>query len=325
MSEQLKFSRSISIPKLRRNGEAISSNLLYAKTEKDGDQYMPNPDTFRKLDTDRGYESQSINSIGLGNLVATEPKYNTKSKKMSIIEENKFKLPLHLLKPNPTNLTAQTSAAGTNRSEKKKVFFGGNQSNRTGEHQSSYNTADFTHEERCDREETLRRNDHKMNKLAEIVAQQQSDSGQILPDKKTIEILNYYNRSMNSEMSSENVKENKMLKDALYATIKLVLDQNKQIKQLKEVVTHRKSGRDGSKNATCVDISKNYMNTTDLSLLDMSGNINPITTVNNFMKEHMPTDRTFNRSDKDHSKISHNDIDNSVNEVIFACNQFRPC
>jgi len=155
--------------------------------------------------------------------------------KMSILEqENKLKLPLHLLNNGGNSQKMHNSTTGTNRSTKSNRLFLGNHSNRTGEHLSSYNTAEFTYEEK---EDNMKRSEIRYNKLAEIVSQKDNN---IKPDKKTLEILNYYNRSMNSEASNENSKENKMLKDALYATIKLVLDQNKQIKKLKEAVTHRK-------------------------------------------------------------------------------------
>lgn len=207
-----------------------------------------------------------------------------------------------------------------------KIIFCGGQSNRTAEHQSSYNTADFTYEEKQD---TLRRNEERRITEKEFIA-----------DKKTLEILNYYNRSMNSEISQENLKENKMLKDALYATIKLVLDQNKQIKKLKEAVTHRRIDNSIKNDASLVIGGDESFNP-DLSLLSLSKDaINPIVTVNNFMKEHMPTEKGSSKSEffrfksedrklkgqankSDISKISQNDAD-SVNEVILHSDYFRP-
>lgn len=71
-------------------------------------------------------------------------------------EDQRLKLPLHLLQSNQHQLSAfQNSAVNTNRSDTAKVMFVGNYSNRTGEHMSSFNTADFTKEERV---ETCRRN-----------------------------------------------------------------------------------------------------------------------------------------------------------------------
>lgn len=145
--------------------------------------------------------------------------------------------------------------------------------------------------------------------------------------------MNYYNRSVNSEASQENFKENKMLKDALYATIKLVLDQNKQIRKLKEAVTHR--NRDKSKDGSASRNDDSLL--PDLSLLSISKDgINPLEAVNNFLKEHMPTNKSANKveilknkydeqhdnsdmkstSKKDFSQMSQNDIE-SVNEVNF--------
>lgn len=308
VNEQLKFSRSISIPKLKRNPDLISSNILYSNTaEKEYDNYLPNPDTFRKLDTDRGYESQGIANLTMPNLgLKNENSAKSKVKKMSIIEENKFKLPLHLLK-NSNQQMIHSSAAGTNRSNRSNIVFWGNQSNRTGEHQSSYNTADFTHEERFEKEDTIKRSEIRYNKLTDVV--QHSDGNNIKPDKKTIEILNYYNRSMNSEQSQENMKENKMLKDALYATIKLVLDQNKQIKKLKEVVTHRKVNKEKKIEDFAATITDESI--PDLSLLSLGKDwSNPIDTVNNFLKEHMPTE-----------KSSSSIMNNNIFSNQFNCNK----
>jgi hypothetical protein len=142
----------------------------------------------------------------------------------------------------------------------------------------------------------MKRNEIRYSKLTDVVLQ--SDSSNIRPDKKTIEILNYYNRSMNSEQSQENMKENKMLKDALYATIKLVLDQNKQIKRLKEAVTitHKKV----NKEKTIEDFAANIADESipDLSLLSLGKDCsNPIEAINNFLREHMPTDKNSNKND----------------------------
>jgi hypothetical protein len=118
VNEQLKFSRSISIPKLKKNREHINCNILYAKNQegKESENYIPNPDTFRKLDTDRGYESQGINNLLVSDL--PEKKYFPVSKKMSIIEPSKFKLPLHLVPQHPLSLV-QNSSTNTGRSESK--------------------------------------------------------------------------------------------------------------------------------------------------------------------------------------------------------------
>lgn len=224
VNDQLKTSRSISIPRVKRNGELFNSNLLYSNnTAGECENYQPNPDTFRKLDTDRGYESQGVKPSSLANMIPAtyDQKYSTKSKRMSTVDENKLKLPLHLVHSNTHQMSLiQNSVANTNRSDKTKILFCGNQSNRTGEYQSSYNTADFTYEERCEKDDTIKRHGGNIQKLADIVAQ--NENSRVKPDKKTIEILNYYNRSMNSETTQENHKENKMLKEALYATIKLV-------------------------------------------------------------------------------------------------------
>jgi len=116
---------------------------------------------------------------------------------------------------------------------------------------------------------------------------------------------------MNSEFSQENGKENKMLKDALYATIKLVLDQNKQIKKLKEAVTHRKFDNK-KRNESSLTNNNDDSYAPDLSLLSLSKDgINPIATVNNFIKEHMPTNKNSSKSGISRMKsqsISHNDM-----------------
>jgi hypothetical protein len=124
VNEQLKFSRSISIPKLKRNPDMISSNILYSNTtEKEIDNYLPNPDTFRKLDTDRGYESQGTSNLVMPNLgLRSDKSAKSRVKKMSIVEENKFKLPLHLLKNNNQQMIL-SSATGTNRSNKSNIVF----------------------------------------------------------------------------------------------------------------------------------------------------------------------------------------------------------
>lgn len=250
--------------------------------------------------------------------------------------QEQFKLPLHLLQANNHQASlAQNSAVNTNRSDTKtKMVFCGNQSQRTAEHQSSYNTADFTQEAKKEREDTFRRNDtNKMQKLSDLIVHQ--DNSQAFNSKKSMEIINYYNRSIASEISQENSKENKMLKDALYATIKLVLDQNKQIKKLKEAVTSRRQDfRKNTPELSTISCHEETI-TPDLSFLSMGKDgQNPITTVNNFIKEHMPTNKSGDKKnvsqnkseyegnkqeqkstlEKDQSKASQNEAD-SINEV----------
>lgn len=73
-----------------------------------------------------------------------------------------------------------------------------------------------------------------------------------------------------------------ILTDALYATIKLVLDQNKQIKKLKEAVTQNKSNSTQVKGK-----GPEESRLTDLSFLSIGKDgISPISTVNNFLKDH---------------------------------------
>lgn len=114
VTEELKFSRSTSIPKLRKTGELFNSNLLYDKNEsKDNDNYIPNPDTFRKLESDRGYESQGINSLLMPNMLAKTDSHQNKEDGTTA-EESKLKLPLHLLNPAKSQLN-HNSAAVSNR------------------------------------------------------------------------------------------------------------------------------------------------------------------------------------------------------------------
>lgn len=210
-------------------------------------------------------------------------------------EEPNFKLPLHLIHKNSHQMSLfQNSTVNTNRSDKTKLIFCGNYSNRTGEHQSSYNTADFTREDKQDRDEQSRRIEGDQHKCYDNNIQNESSQAKI--SKKSMEIINYYNRSVNSEMSQENQKENKMLKDALYATIKLVLDQNKQIKRLKEVVTHRNIEKTKKPNKIS-ELSRNDESLLpDLSLLSISKDgVNPVEAVNNFIREHMPTTKNLNK------------------------------
>lgn len=114
VAEELKFSRSTSIPRLKKTGELFNSNLLYEKTEnKEIDNYLPNPDTFRKLDSDRGYESQGINSLMMPNMMSkTESKVIGET--MQGVEQNQLKLPLHLLNPTKSQ-KSHNSAAVSNR------------------------------------------------------------------------------------------------------------------------------------------------------------------------------------------------------------------
>lgn len=125
VNEQLKYSRSISLSKVKRTGDLISSNILYSKnSDKDIDTYVPNPDTFRKLDTDRGYESQGVNNFMIPGIACQEQKYSTKTKKMSNVDESKFKLPLHLVNKNHQLSLVQNSSRGTERNEhKSKMIF----------------------------------------------------------------------------------------------------------------------------------------------------------------------------------------------------------
>lgn len=180
-----------------------------------------------------------------------------------------------------------------------KLTFIGLNSNRAGDHQSSYNTAEFTYEDQ-NKEDTTRRKEIRYQKLRGIgpnnEAKEKSD--------KNIEILNYYNRSMSSEVSNENTKENRMLKDALYATIKLVLDQNKQIKKLKQVVTSNNPQTSQYKTSEPTEESR----LTDMSLLSIGKDaINPIITVNNFLKEHVPKKKGKSQppQKKDKKDLSH--------------------
>ena len=82
VNQELKYNRSISISKIKRSEELLNSNLLYSNDCEEGDNncYMPNPITFRKLDGERGYESQGINSLVMP----------SGSNKMSIMEDNKL-------------------------------------------------------------------------------------------------------------------------------------------------------------------------------------------------------------------------------------------
>lgn len=103
-----------------------------------------------------------------------------------------------------------------------------------------------------------------------------------------------------------------MLKDALYATIKLVLDQSKQIKKLKEAVTHRKiDDKSSIKDNSLISNKDESMINPDHSLLSISKDgINPIVTVNNFLKEHMPTNKSSLKMNfsKFGKNSSHNDL-----------------
>ena len=188
----------------------------------------------------------------------------------------------------------------------------GNHSHRTCEHQSSYNTADFTHEERQHHENTERRNEVQMNNFV--------DNQLVKTDQKPIEIMHCYNKSFRFDDKSEaSTKENKMLKDALYATIKLVLDQNKQIKRLKEAVTDRNCDQKVTVKDNSIIFGKDEsLINPDLSLMSISKDgINPITTVNNFLKEHMPTSKSSiktNFSKFDFKNTSNNDIKSTTHE-----------
>ena len=212
----------------------------------------------------------------------------------------------------------QNSTVNTNRSDKTKLIFCGNYSNRTGEHQSSYNTADFTREEKQERDEISKRNEGDIHRYYENTIQNESTQAKL--SKKSMEIINYYNRSVNSDMSQENMKENKMLKDALYATIKLVLDQNKQIKRLKEVVTHRNWDK-SNKASDVSSISRNEESVLpDLSLLSISKDgINPIEAVNNFIREHMPTSKHANRGNTTNFKYKNKNISEFKQESTSKC------
>jgi len=352
----------MSIPKFVRNFELAGSNTFMSNDKDEEGQSKYNADTFRKLDSDRGYESQGTNNFITPELgLLLEKSKLSKSKKSSMIElekfkggANKFSLPLHLLHQNSHQMSLiQNSTANTNRSDKTKLFvqgshvtstasmkaddfvsnwthkiFYGSQSNRTWEHQSSYNTADFTQEEKAEREKTARRNEDKSDESIDNKTKVKKKN------KKPMEIMHCYNKSINYEASQENIKENKMLKDALYATIKLVLDQNKQIKRLKEAVTNRRNGDKQSFKDTSINSGKDDSISPDLSLLSISKDgINPIVTVNNFIKEHMPTKKSASKSnfskfniknlsntdlkstnEKDTSNITHNELD-SINDV----------
>lgn len=130
-NEQLKYSRSISIPKLRRNLELMGSNTVVNSNTDEDSQMKCNPDTFRKLDSDRGYESQGVNFITPELGIACFDNFKLpNNKKSSLIEldkfksgMNKFNLPLHLLSKNSHQLSLiQNSTANTNRSEKGTSF-----------------------------------------------------------------------------------------------------------------------------------------------------------------------------------------------------------
>ena len=245
--------------------------------------------------------------------------YSSNSQKLVMVEEPNFKLPLHLIQKNSHQMSLfQNSTVNTNRSDKAKLIFWGNYSNRTGEHQSSYNTADFTREEKQEREDLSRRNEGDLHKCYDNNLQNESSQTKI--SKKSMEIINYYNRSVNSEMSQENMKENKMLKDALYATIKLVLDQNKQIKKLKEVVTHRNLDK-SNKTSNVSNISRNDESLLpDLSLLSISKDgVNPVEAVNNFIREHMPTTKNLNKGNFTSLKSQVNNWSNVNQESTSKC------
>ena len=62
VNEQLKYSRSISIPKIRRNFELGGSNTVINNGD-ENNQFKYNLDTFRRLDSDRGYESHGVNFV----------------------------------------------------------------------------------------------------------------------------------------------------------------------------------------------------------------------------------------------------------------------
>lgn len=69
-NNQLKLTRSISIPRIRGKPESLNSNILYSnETNQDTDGYKPNPDTFRKIETDRGFESQVSPSNSIPNVI----------------------------------------------------------------------------------------------------------------------------------------------------------------------------------------------------------------------------------------------------------------
>ncbi|CAI2372871.1 unnamed protein product [Moneuplotes crassus] len=307
VTEELKFSRSTSIPKLRKTGELFNSNLLYDKNEsKENNNYIPNPDTFRKLESDRGYESQGINSLLMPNMLTKGDSHQNKEDGTTA-EENKLKLPLHLLNPSKSQLN-HNSAAVSNRGkiDSKSALLNLN-SNRAGDHQSSYNTAEFTETQRQEKGNMSRRKEIRYNKLADVSSGNQSKE----KGDNAIEILNYYNKSMSSEASTENTKENKMLKDVLYATIKLVLAQNKQIKKLKEVVT---KGKDDQPEDFIASEMNDDSRITDLSLLSIGKDaINPIITVKNFCKNtclHEKIQRKEKKPTKDSDKVQNEDIKN---------------
>lgn len=77
-------------------------------------------------------------------------------------------------------------------------------------------------------------------------------------------------------------------------------------------MTHRKIERKGPKRDRSLNTNNEETITPDLSLLSISRDgINPIVTVNNFIKEHMPTNKSSDRSDFSrfkHGTLSQSDI-----------------
>ncbi|CAI2369293.1 unnamed protein product [Moneuplotes crassus] len=302
----LKFTRSTSIPRLTKTSDLFNPNALYKKNEdKDTDSYMPNPDTFRKLDTDRGYESQGINSLLMSNTLAkTDSRQNSCGRK----HEDQLKLPLHLLHPLQSQMSHNSAAISKRGKINKKASLLDLNSNRMGSHQSSNLTAEFTEVNNTKNDEFNRRKEIRYNRLVRISSGSQPKK----KDNDAIEILNYYNQSLNSEHDEQNPYENKMLKDVLYATIKLVLAQNKQIKKLKKVVTKSRDSR-------CHNYSLSNANdesrATDLSFLSIGKDaINPIITVKNFCRDAC-FHKNFQKADKNSKSGSENSEKESIHDL----------